>query len=510
MSGANEEREGSLQQRCEALQDDFFENRSLIIASNRGPVSFEMEEVGELEYERGAGGLVTALSGLIQRVDATWIATARTEGDAAWGQGTVDFDGGEVEVQFLSPDQDAYYSYYNVIANPLLWFLQHSMWDVPRAPIIHRATWKAWEDGYVAVNRLFAEAIAERVQKADRLPLVMLQDYHLYLAADHLREILGEDEHPPVLHFTHIPWPGAEYWAILPPEMRRAILIGLCAADVLGFQTRNDAVNFVRTCQAHLPSAVVDLETLRVAYEGHTAHVRDFPISIDVEALRETARSPSVMAYREEFEELIGDRQLMLRVDRLEPSKNIIRGFFALEELFELHPEHLEEVQFVAILVPSRLGVEEYRDYLDDVMGAAGRVNANYGTSDWEPVRIIVGDNYPRAVAALQLYDILLVNPIADGMNLVAKEGVVVNERDGVLVLSEKAGARQQLGEGALVISPCDVFATGEALHRGLTMAEGERGERAELLRRTVMKSDVTDWLCEQLEVVVKLKEVIS
>jgi trehalose 6-phosphate synthase len=155
-------------------------------------------------------------------------------------------------------------------------------------------------------------------------------------------------------------------------------------------------------------------------------------------------------------------------------------------------------VQFFAIMVPSRLEVDEYLDYLNGIMAAAGNVNAKYGTSEWEPVRVLVGESYPRAVAAMQLYDVLLVNPVADGMNLVAKEGPIVNEKAGVLVLSERAGAHQQLGEHALVISPCDVSATADALHLALTMREADRLQHAQALQRIIEHEDINYWLCSQ------------
>lgn len=371
--------------------------------------------------------------------------------------------------------------------------------------MIDRTTWRAWEDGYVVVNRLFAEAIARQVRAASRPTLVMLQDYHLYLAPQFLRAGMRPRERPTLLHFIHIPWPGPEYWRILPPTMRQSILEGLCAVDVLGFQTEDDALNFIRTCETHLPRASVNFKRGRVWYRNHATHVRDFPISIDVQALRQLAESPEVARFRSEIEDVTGDRQLIVRVDRSEPSKNIIRGFQAFEEMLELHPEHRERVKFLAILVPSRLGVDVYQDYLDELMAAAGRVNASYGDSEWEPVRLVVGENYPRAVAALQLYDVLLVNAIADGMNLVAKEGPIVNQRDGVLILSERAGARQQLESAATVISPCDVYATAEALHQALSMPPEKRRERADRLRWLIERADITDWLCRQLDSVTEL-----
>ncbi|NIV33877.1 MAG: trehalose-6-phosphate synthase [Anaerolineae bacterium] len=494
-------------QRCDALQAEFLANRALIIAANRAPVTLDQAEDGTFQVQRGGGGLVTALTDLCRHADdATWIACARTSGDTEWRQGRIDVrDDLRVRVQFLSPDEAAYEGYYNVIANPLLWFLQHSMWDVPRAPVIDRDTWEAWEHGYCAVNRQFAGAIAQRVREASRPTLVMLQDYHLYLVARHLRAGLRRHERPTVLHFIHIPWPGPEYWRILPPTMRQEILNGLSAVDVLGFQTQEDAQNFLRTCESFLPRAAVNYRRRRVWHKNHATHVRDFPISIDVESLRELAGSPEILEHEAEVRDTIGDRKLILRIDRIEPSKNIVRGFLAFDEMLELHPEHRGRVQFLALLVPSRLDVGEYRQYLDDLMSTAGRVNATYGDGEWEPVRLLVGDSYHRAVAAMQLYDVLLVNAIADGMNLVAKEGPILNRRDGVLILSERAGARQQLGPGALIVSPCDVYATAEALHQALVMPAEERQERAHRLRWLVEKEDIGAWLCAQLQAVAEL-----
>ena len=201
-----------------------------------------------------------------------------------------------------------------------------------------------------------------------------------------------------------------------------------------------------------------------------------------------------------EIEALVGDRQLILRIDRIEPSKNIVRGFLAYDQLLDLHPEHRGKVVFLAALVPSRMAVDEYTDYMDHINATAGRVNATHGTSDWEPVRLLVGENYPRAVAALKRYDVLLVNAIADGMNLVAKEGPIVNQNDGVLILSERTGAQQQLGPGAITISPCDVYATAEAMHQALIMSPEDRQTRANRLRWIIERSDLNTWLQTQID----------
>ena len=491
---------------CDGLQAEFFANRSLAILANRGPVSFQRAEDGSLIYQRGGGGLVTALTGLCRYTDATWISCAQTEEDSAWERGRFSLDEDtQIDIRFLSPGVSAYDGYYNVISNPLLWFLQHSMWDVPRMPIINQETWKAWDEGYVVVNKLFADAVVDLVRETGHPPLVMIQDYHLYLASRYIRQALPKRQRPTLLHFIHIPWPGPEYWRILPPGMRHTLLEGLCAVDVLGFQTRQDSLNFMRTCEFLLPRAFVNFRRGRVWYRNHATYVRDFPISIDVPDLKQLAASAEVADHREEIEASVGERQLILRIDRIEPSKNITRGFLAFEDLLERYPEHRGTVQFQAILVPSRLEVEEYQDYLDEVMAAVGRINAVYGDSEWEPVRLLVGEDYARAVAAMQLYDVLLVNPIADGMNLVAKEGPLVNQRSGVLILSERAGAYEQLQIGAISISPCDVYATAEAMHQALLMPLQEREAKIDLLRWIVESEDIEAWMCKQLQAVTEL-----
>ena len=285
---------------CDSVLNISLNQRSLIIAANRGPVTLEKKLDGSLEFQRGSGGLVTALTGLAQRVEATWIACAATEADKEWQVGVVTLSEqvGQIRVQFLSPTPEAYEGYYNTIANPLLWFLQHSMWDVPRAPVIDKTTWQAWENGYVAVNKEFAGAIIQNVRGVSKSPLVMLQDYHLYLAARFVRSGMRPSERPTILHFIHIPWPGPEYWQILPPTMRHEILDSLCAVDVLGFQTNADALNFIRTCESFLPRAYVNFKRGRVWYRNHATYVRDFPISIDVSTLRQLAGSQQVAEYR--------------------------------------------------------------------------------------------------------------------------------------------------------------------------------------------------------------------
>ncbi|MFN2138028.1 MAG: trehalose-6-phosphate synthase [Candidatus Promineifilaceae bacterium] len=499
--------EGEAHSRCEELQDTFFADRSLIIAANRGPVVFQTAEDNSRTFTRGTGGLVTALVSLAQHTDATWISCARTQEDMEWERGKVSLwkSRDTMHVRFLSPQEKMYDDYYNVIANPLLWFLQHSMWDIPRKPIIDRSTWRAWDEGYVAMNRLFAEAIVEQTLAAAKQPVVMLQDYHLYLTPRMVRTQLRPKDRPVIVHFTHIPWPGPDYWSILPPEMRNAILEGLLGADILGFQTHDDVLNFIRTCQQYLSRVGAKFKTQRVWYRNHATHIRAFPISIDVQALERLSRTKRVGELRREIEEMIGEKHLILRIERVEPSKNIVRGFQAYEEMLTLYPEHRGNVLFLALLVPSRMDLGEYRDYLDEIMAAIGHISASFASGDWEPVRVLLGEGYERAVAAMQLSDVLLVNSIADGMNLVAKEGPIVNRRSGQLVLSERTGAREQLQSAAIVISPCDVSSTADALHDALTMPASLKRQRATELKTLVAQEDVFWWLCRQIETIEQL-----
>lgn len=484
--------------------------QKLIIASNRGPVSLSMSADGAIQVQRRGGGLVTALLGLSQNVNVTWIASALDDVEREWrrGQVAVENGGRTINLDLVPLEDDVYTGYYNIISNPLLWFLQHSMWNFVSSPTITRETWQAWEQGYVAANKQFAQTIAAHVCSCEDHSLVMLQDYHLYLVARDLRKALQRRKcanRATITHFTHIPWPGPEDLHILPGKMRQAILDGMIGADILGFQTRENALNFLRSVESHLPGAYVNYKRHRIWYRNHATNVRDFPISIDVHALRDLSNSSEALEYSPQFEEILQSGQMILRVDRTEPSKNIVRGFRAFGEMLEMHPEHIGKVKFLALLAPSRLEVDEYRDYHDEFMAAAGWVNSKFGTSDWEPIRVILGENYPRAVAALKRYDVLLVNSVADGMNLVAKEGPIVNTRNGVLVLSETTGASEQLEQGALIISPCDIYATAEALHQALTMSREERETRWKRLSWLIEENDINDWFLSQIKEIKKL-----
>lgn len=473
----------------------------IVIVSNRGPFSFKLNERDEFIYKRGAGGLVTALAALAGQHDVLWVAVALSKVDRLWAQRYNDQPQvvQDTRIQLVRTDRQRYDQYYNVIANPLLWFIHHQLWDAPRKPVLDAETWRAWREGYVAVNRQIADVVAETVKDVDRPVIIFPQDYHLYLLPHFLRERLGDHPNVQIQPFIHIPWPGPDAWRMLPAEMRDTILRSLLASDRVGFQTKKDAFNFVQTCRFYLPGAHSHGSRDSIEYRGRKTKAVDYPISVDVAKIEEIAEEPQTTLLKAQLINLSADLKRIVRVDRIEPSKNILRGLQAYKALLESHPEHRGKVQLLAMLVPSRLEVAEYQTYWQEVVAEAGMINARFNEAMWEPVRIIVGDNYHRAIAALQIYDVLLVNPIADGMNLVAKEGVLVNNRDGVLMLSEHAGAFYELGDHALVVNPFDVYGMSEAMHQALTMPAEEKRRRAAALRAQVKTAGVHQWFSRQL-----------
>jgi trehalose 6-phosphate synthase len=474
--------------------------RRLIIVSNRGPVTFRRGEGDEREYSRGAGGLVTALNAVARRSGETvWIAAAQSEEDVAVSRETQPYRVGDDDeglgVTLVEHDPEAYELMYNHLANPLLWFVQHGLYNLPYEPTLGGGTLRAWRDGYVAVNRNFARATAEAVGD-EEAPTILLHDYQLYMVPKLLREELG-DGAAFVSLFCHIPWPEPDLWQVLPDEIGRGILESLLCCDVVAFHTRRYARNFLETAERSL-GVEADGENRTVTYEGREVWVRDYPISIDPSEFEELATSEAVLEQEEKVRDLRG--KLLLRVDRMDLSKNVIRGFAAYGRMLELHPEMKEEVTFLAQLQPSRGDIAEYADYAKAIEKTVEQVNAEHGTHSWQPIVLSMEDNFPRSVASYKNYDALLVNAVRDGMNLVAKEAAVINERDGVLILSRTAGAHEELGEHAITVNPFDIDEQAEAIYEALTMPDDEKRRRAENLKDTVHANTIENWVEAQME----------
>jgi trehalose 6-phosphate synthase len=403
----------------------------------------------------------------------------------------------DLRVVFVEHDEGAYDLMYNTLANPLLWFVQHGLYDLPRSPRLGDDTREAWENGYVPINRNFARAVAEVVGDASSAT-ILLHDYQLYMTPRFVREELGEGAADAFVSlFVHIPWPEPDLWGILSHYIRRGILESLLSADVVAFHTQGYARNFMETA-ARVLGAEIGTENNTVRYEGREVWVRAYPISIDPAEFEELAGSEAVLEQEEFVKNLPG--KLLLRVDRTDLSKNVVRGFEAYGRMLERHPEMREQVTFLAQLQPSRGDIPEYAAYMEAVGRTAEEVNEEYGTEGWTPIQLFMMDNFPRSVAAYKNYDALLVNAVRDGMNLVAKEAAVVNERDGVLVLSEYAGAHEELGGHALTVNPYDLDEQADAICAALTMPEEERKERADGLKRTVMQNTIEDWVEAQLK----------
>jgi trehalose 6-phosphate synthase len=492
----------------------------VVLLSHRGPVSFGRDESGRTA-SRGAGGLVTALTGLVSDLpDAVWVCAATTEEDAAvagehdhqavevalepeprlleqHGPSSQERTAPTVRLRLVEVEQQAHDDFYTVIANPLLWFLQHGMYGLALAPVLTRREHDAYEHGYVAVNQLFADAVVEEVNARGGRALVMLHDYHFYLVAREVRERCPEAV---VSFFLHIPMPGPDAWRVLPPRWREQVLGGLLGNDVVAFHTEGFARNFLLSVQ-ELLGLPVDLAAMTVRVGDREVAARHYPISIDVAATRELAATDEVAEHAAVLREAFCGEglQLILRVDRTDPSKNIVRGFLAFETLLEDHPELAGKVSFLALLQPSRQDVPEYADYLAEIGAVVARINAAHGREGYQPIDLRLLNDLPLAMAAYTVCDVLMVNALADGMNLVAKEAVVVSSRDGVLALSENTGAHQELGAFAVTLYPFDIQQQADALHTALTMDGDLRRARREAAATVVEENDIAKWLTAQL-----------
>jgi trehalose 6-phosphate synthase len=472
----------------------------LVIVSNRGPAEFQRGEDGERIVARGGGGLVTALSGLVAHRGALWIASAMTDEDVAVAREAngapveIAIDGVGYEVCLVESDPEAYDRFYNVIANPILWFIQHYLWDLSNAPDIRAEEAEAWDHGYTVVNEDIAAAVIAAIAD-DTDPLVMLHDYHLYTCPALIRA-----GRPDVFlqHFVHIPWSQPDSWRILPARMREAIYRGLLANDVIGFHTQAYCRNFLHCCR-ELMELEVDHERGAVMHEGRETWVRAYPLAIDAGRLDRAAASPEVAEYERELLRRRRDH-LIIRVDRADLSKNVLRGFTAFDVFLEQHPEFRERVTFIAHLQPSRTDVPEYLEYLDRIEALVAVVNHRHGTTDWMPIDLRIYENFPEAVARYKHFDLLIVNSLFDGMNLVAKEAPAVNTRDGVVMLSENTGAHEELADCTLSVNPFDIQEQADTIYRALTMSAEERALRAGRLREIVRDRDPGVWISEQLE----------
>ncbi|MFE2286730.1 trehalose-6-phosphate synthase [Streptomyces sp. NPDC059443] len=445
----------------------------VLVAANRGPLSYALAPDSTLSARRGGGGLVSGLSAaLAEQPEALWICAALSDADReAVRRGVA-----EPGVRMLAIDPEVYDDAYNGIANSVLWFLHHHLYDIPREPVFDAEFRRRW-DSYTAYNRAFAEALAEEAAEG---AAVLIQDYHLALAPGQLRELRPDLR---IGHFTHTPWASKQYLDLLPSDIREQLLSGMLGADLVGFHTGAWAREFTDSAGAAAPVAA-------------------FPLGVDGDELRALAHRPEVNDKLAALRAEVGGLKTIVRVDRTELSKNILRGLLAYRELLATHPEWRERVVHLASAYPSRQDLAVYRAYTESVRELAAAVNAEFGTAGWRPVLVSVEDDFARSLAAYRLADVALVNPVRDGMNLVAKEIPVVSEAGCALVLSTGAGAYEELRGDALTVNPYDVTQTAEALHTALSMPAAERADRTKRLAAAATALPPAQWLAAQLDAV--------
>ncbi|MFE7275084.1 trehalose-6-phosphate synthase [Streptomyces sp. NPDC057623] len=453
----------------------------VLVASNRGPVSYEVRDDGSLHSRRGGGGVVSGLSAIGPDAGALWVCSALSDGDREAVRRGVGEDG----VLMLDIPADVHADAYNGIANSVLWFVHHMLYQTPLEPVFDAEFRRRWAS-YETYNRAFAEALAGQAAPG---AAVLVQDYHLTLVPGMLRELRPDLR---IGHFSHTPWAPPEYFRMLPDDVAGQVLRGMLGADRLGFLTRRWADAFEACCAEFTGG----LGGTRVGVHG---------LGADADFLRARAHQPDVAERMAALRDEIGPaadgsaRRTIVRVDRTELSKNIVRGLLAYRQLLDDHPEWRERVVHVAFAYPSRQDLAVYRDYTAEVQRLADEINSGYGTPAWTPVVLHVKDDFARSLAAYRLADVALVNPIRDGMNLVAKEVPVLSDEGCVLVLSREAGAFAELGEDAIAVNPYDVTGTARALHEALSVGPEERAERSKRLAAAATALPPAQWFLDQL-----------
>jgi trehalose 6-phosphate synthase len=471
--------------------------REIIIVSNRGPVIYQRGPEQVREAKRGGGGLVTALGSLALHHDVTWIASAMSDVDReiaeeshGWAVEERLENGADYRLRLLAHEPSAYDQYYNVVANPTLWFTQHCLWDLVREPDSERSGLvEAWRNGYAPINAAFAEAALEELSRRPEA-IVFFNDYHLYLAP---RLVRTRAPGAALLHFVHIPWPQLNCWRVLPEEITVAIHDGLLANDVVGFHTTRWRSNFIQSAQSVAGAKRISGKAA-VSHAGTTTCLSARGISIDPDELAALVEDPRVQEHERRIIETRPEF-LVVRVDRTDPSKNIVRGFRAFELFLEQHPELQGRVTMLSCLDPSRLNIPEYENYLEAIQREAQRVNERFQQQGWTAIDLQIKDDVHQSIAAYKQYDVLFVNAISDGLNLVAKEAPLANERDGVLILSENTGAHEELGPFSLAIDPFDVRAQALAIYEALTMRADVRKRWIEDIRAWVSEHDLAWWI---------------
>jgi trehalose 6-phosphate synthase len=446
--------------------------------------------------------MVSGLSAVAETEDMLWVCAALSDGDRAAARsagpgGVLRWDGtaGDSAVRMLDLPETVFQRAYNAVANSTLWFVHHMLYDTPNRPSFGPSFEREWAD-FRTYNEAFAVALAEAGDSAAGPVRAVIQDYHLCLAPRMLAE---RSPHIRIAHFSHTPWAPPDYYRLLPDTVGREVLAGILGADHAGFLCRRWADAFLDCCE-ELLACKVDRERGEVQHDGRVTTIGVHPLGVDAAQLQVRAGEPDVESRMTALAEQTAGRKLIVRVDRTELSKNIVRGLEAYRELLRQRPEWRGRVTKLAFAYPSREDLPEYREYAAAVRRLARRIDDEFAQPGWEPLILQVNDDYPRSLAALRLADVLLVNPIRDGMNLVAKEGPILSDSGCALVLSTEAGAAAELGGAALMINPFDISQTADALHQALAMDDAERTRRSKALAAAAAAMPPHRWFASQLD----------
>lgn len=468
------------------------ESLRILVISNRGPIEYNFDKSGLITTRDSDGGLATVLYLLAKTISVNWLANARTDADRIIAGNSTNI-GERSTLRLLGLSASVEKLHYK-LCNTALWFLQHSILNkLNPSELVPNVIYDSWNQGYLPVNIAFADSLKDY---ANNIDAIMIHDYHFYALP-----LLIRKSYPKLFlqYFIHIPWPAPKEWAKLPIDITKKIFKSLLANNSMVFQTKESVENFLQGCSCFLPKVKIDRNSGIVTYNGRQAHIWSNPVSIDISELEKEIAKKEAEPIRKELK-AISDKQIILRVDRLDPIKNIDLGFEAFSLLLEEHPELREKVVFFAQIYPSRLDIKEYIDYGTQILKQIDQINLRFGQKNWKPIVTFYEQNRLKALVAMTLYDVLFVNSLADGLNLVSKEGVALNKKNGVLVLSKKAGSYDELGHAAIGISPYNKEETAQALYQALTMPKLERKKRALELKNAIVKHQSKNWISALVE----------
>jgi len=448
-------------------------SRKLVVVSHRGPYRHEANRESE-RWVRAAGGLVTALDPVLQKRGGVWVSAKPAK----------DFDAVTVPAPHLAYDlahialkRSEQRGFYEGVSNAVLWPLLHGFEPTIQ---VGEAPWSS----YVNANQEFADTTLSTSRPSD---LMWIQDYHLMLVPAMVR---AQRPKARIGWFCHIPWPPADTFGILP--WREQILEGLLGADVLGFHLPEYAEHF-RQCVARFTSHRVSRHTIQ--YRGRKVKTIAAPIGIPVDDLQALSIDPDVAREVARIRQTMANRQLILGVDRLDYTKGIPERLAAFERLLRRDKTARSRYALIQVMVPSRTDVKAYADLKQEIDRMVGDINGRYSDTGCVPIHYLYRNLSQRALFAhYRAADVALVTPLRDGMNLVAHEYAAARtDEDGVLILSEFAGAAKHL-DGAVLVNPYDVESTANAIHDALTMKAAEKRKRMRTLRAEVMRLDVHRW----------------